>query len=311
MPTNKEKILTNLLRHTNIQKIFLLLLFVFFAHFRTAWSDTNNLSLQIPLDCQVGTSCFIQNYVDADPTSGYKDYNCGFLSYDGHKGTDFRLPDLTMMHNGVNVLAAAPGKVRALRDSMPDISIRDIDSSLVEGKEAGNSVAIQHGNGWETQYSHLRRGSLLVKVGERVEAGQPLGLVGISGNTEFPHLHFSVRLHGKIIDPFTGLGGGGCNNIVSPLWNRAAGEKLEYIATGILKLAFADQRPARKPYYEYLNEKKVLSENADRIIFWSHVFGVRKGDKFSMQIISPIGEILDQERGNHKCKSGTKIKYDR
>jgi len=120
-----------------------------------------------------------------------------------------------------------------------------------------------------------------------------LGLVGLSGNTEFPHLHFSVRFHGKIIDPVSGLGkGSGCNNIKNSLWETTAGVALEYIATGILKLAFADQLPARKPYYEHLNAIKILSEDTNKIIFWSHVFGVHKGDRFTMQIISPDGEIL-------------------
>jgi hypothetical protein len=267
-------------------------LIIFMTMHSLSWAEAGSPVLHLPIDCQMGTQCFIQNYVDSDPSPDYGDYTCGFLSYDGHKGTDFRLPDLSMMELGVKVLAAASGQVRAIRDGMPDISIRNIDRSLIEGKEAGNSVAIQHGNGWETQYSHLRKGSVLVQAGDHVEAGQVLGLVGLSGKTEFPHLHFSVRSHGKIIDPFTGQYGSGCEQPEFSLWDTVAAENLQYIPTGILKLAFADQKAVLKPYYEHLNSKDVMPDNAARIILWVHVFGVREGDRHSLQIISPEGEIL-------------------
>ena len=44
-----------------------------------------------PLDCDLGTDCFIQQYVDSDPSSDAMDFTCAALSYDGHKGTDFPL----------------------------------------------------------------------------------------------------------------------------------------------------------------------------------------------------------------------------
>jgi len=259
-----------------------------------SWADSDSPVFHLPIDCQIGTQCFIQNYVDADPSADYHDYTCGFLSYQSHRGTDFRIPDLTTMEHGIRVIAAAAGTVRATRNRMPDVSVKEPGSPSVKGREAGNSVAIQHGNGWETQYSHLRRGSVLVKPGDHVTQGQPLGMVGLSGNTEFPHLHFSVRHHGKIIDPFTGieLGKGECNEKPAPLWDAATDEKLKYTATGIVKLSFDNQLPARKPYYKYMNTRTTLPEDTDRIIFWSLVFGVHEGDKLSMQIISPSAEIL-------------------
>ena len=76
--------------------------------------------LQQPIDCELGETCYIQNYVDADPSSDYADFACGKLSYDGHKGTDFALPTLADMQRGVDVLAAAPGRVLGTRDGMKD-----------------------------------------------------------------------------------------------------------------------------------------------------------------------------------------------
>lgn len=56
----------------------------------------------------------------------------------------------------------------------------------------GNHLVVDHGDGVYAAYAHLRRGSLLVGVGDRVEAGQHLADVGSSGNTTEPHLHVQL-----------------------------------------------------------------------------------------------------------------------
>ncbi len=78
--------------------------------------------LSLPVDCAMGTTCTIQNHFDHDPGPGYRDYACGVLSYDGEQGTDFRLPDLVAMAEGVAVLAAAPGRVLRSRLSGGSLS---------------------------------------------------------------------------------------------------------------------------------------------------------------------------------------------
>lgn len=261
-------------------------------------ADAEPVTLHIPIDCQTGTTCFIQNYTDADPSTDYHDYTCGFLSYNDHKGTDFRLPNLDMMHAGVRVLAAAPGIVRAIRDGMPDINIKKIDRSVIKDREAGNSVVIRHENGWETQYSHLRQGSVLVKAGDPVQTGQPLGLVGLSGNTEFPHLDFAVRHEGKVIDPFTGNNiDAGCGHAVAnSLWDKSIAAQLEYQSSGILEAGFTDHIPDIKPYHEYIKNKQPLPDNTDNIIFWAHVFGVQKNDVQQLTIVSPDGKIIAEKK---------------
>ncbi|MFC3069237.1 M23 family metallopeptidase [Phenylobacterium soli] len=57
---------------------------------------------------------------------------------------------------------------------------------------AGNAVIIDHGNGEYSLYAHLRPGSIKVKAGEKVSAGQPIAQLGASGNVTEPHLHFQV-----------------------------------------------------------------------------------------------------------------------
>jgi hypothetical protein len=252
----------------------------------------------LPIDCTPGVSCFIQNYVDTNPAPEYQDYTCGFLSYNGHRGTDFRLPDLDAMRRGVRVLAAAPGVVRAARDGMPDISVKKIDAGLIAKHEAGNAVVINHGNGWETQYSHMRRGSVMVKAGDHVTAGQALGLVGLSGNTEFPHVDFAVRHNGKVVDPFTGLGPNtGCGQSrAAGLWDAAVTQQLAYQASGILVAGFTDHVPDTRPLFEYLARKTMLPVSAKQIIFWVHVFGLQKGDMQQLRLVGPDGKIISEKQ---------------
>ena len=57
---------------------------------------------------------------------------------------------------------------------------------------AGNHVIVDLGGGHFALWAHLRPGSLRVKVGDHVKRGQVLGLVGNSGNSSEPHLHFQV-----------------------------------------------------------------------------------------------------------------------
>lgn len=67
-------------------------------------------------------------------------------------------------------------------------------------------VEIDHGDGLTTRYAHLSRP--LVKVGDRVEANDPIGLSGTTGRSTGPHLHYEVRRDGKAVDPMRFLTAG-------------------------------------------------------------------------------------------------------
>lgn len=67
----------------------------------------------------------------------------------------------------------------------------------------GNAVQIDHGNGYITTYAHMS--SISVSTGEEVEKGQKLGVVGSTGRSTGPHLHFTVQLEGRYINPLTVL----------------------------------------------------------------------------------------------------------
>ncbi|MDI6880631.1 MAG: M23 family metallopeptidase, partial [Desulfitobacteriaceae bacterium] len=67
----------------------------------------------------------------------------------------------------------------------------------------GKMILIDHGNGVMTRYAHSSQ--LLVSVGQRVAKGQTIGLVGVTGNTTGPHLHFEVISNGSTLNPLSYL----------------------------------------------------------------------------------------------------------
>lgn len=248
------------------------------------------LELQLPIECQVGRTCFVQNYVDRDPSSNARDYQCGTLTYDGHNGTDFRLPSMAAQRAGVNVLAAADGQVLRSRDGMPSVSIRDANAPSVDGRECGNGMLIAHADGWETQYCHMESGSVRMKGGDRVVAGQAIGRVGLSGRTEFPHLHLTVRQGGKVIDPFAyGAPDESCGGGRS-LWKASNQQELAYRPRAVLNAGFASG-PVTMEQIE-AGAIGSTSVEAAAIVAFVRAIGLKLGDIQRLSIKQPDGRTL-------------------
>lgn len=250
--------------------------------------------LESPLRCQQGNDCWIVNYVDTDSSPQVKDYMCGAASYDAHKGTDIAVRDANAMREGVEVFASAAGVVVGTRNNM-----RDIDFNLgggpdsVKDKECGNGILLDHGNGWSTQYCHMLRASVTVGIGDQVTTGQTLGLVGMSGLTEFPHLHIQVRYKDAIIDPFVGLEREEeCGIGKAPLWSANALLSMLYEPTAIYNAGFASTTPNARIAREGLYEGEVLFQKSPLIVLWADIFWINPGDKLKFSITGPNGEPL-------------------
>lgn len=249
----------------------------------------------LPVDCTLGQDCHIQHFVDRDPSPDWTDYRCGSLTYDGHKGTDFRLRDLVQMKAGVAVLAIAAGEVQGTRDGMPDIDLRAPGAPSVDGRECGNGVRIRHEDGSSAQYCHLRQGSVSVARGQQVTAGQPIGLVGLSGATEFPHLHLTLRnAAGAVVDPMdTRLQDHAC-----ALPERATlwAEEIPYRAGGALTAGFAPKVPEYSAIKAGTAGAPTLSTTAPGLVFWAHFFGLRTHDEVVLSVTTPDGRQLVERR---------------
>ncbi|HVP40109.1 MAG TPA: M23 family metallopeptidase, partial [Candidatus Saccharimonadales bacterium] len=140
-----------------------------------------------PLQNQLHDRVVLENYVDDDSTSGIHDYMFGGNTYDTHAGTDMTLFTFRDMDRGMQILAAAPGTVTSVHYDL----VHDRNTSA-PWPDDGNWVFVDNGDGTVTDYYHMRKFSPAVKVGESVQRGQLLGLVGASGYVTVPHLHFEA-----------------------------------------------------------------------------------------------------------------------
>lgn len=277
----------------------LLLLSFLTTHTLLGCGFAHALQLELPVNCEIGKDCFIQNYFDHQDGITYKDYRCGYLTYDNHTGTDFRVKDEHVMARGVSVIAAASGRVVGVRDGEIDIAVSIHGQNNVAGKEAGNGVLLDHGNGWQTQYSHLRRGSLLVKKGDWVESGQAIGLIGESGNADFPHVDFTVRKNGKAVDPFWPDGVWACDGKSQPstLWSATASRSLSYIKTALLGMGFNTKLPTRFEAQTGSWQASVLSSQSSQLVLWASVMGANDGDSWHIIVLDPNGNIFADVNG--------------
>ena len=94
---------------------------------------------------------------------------------------------------GAPVLAASDGRVVAKVDGLPETSLTGgLPPGIAAWKAGGNHVVVGMGGGRFSLYAHMQPGSITVNVGGRVRVGQQVGLLGNTGNTDAPHLHFHV-----------------------------------------------------------------------------------------------------------------------
>lgn len=247
-------------------------------------------ALDMPVDCTLGQDCYIQNYVDTDAGPEWRDFSCGGLSYDGHKGTDFALRSIRAMEAGVDVRAAAAGIVRGLRDGMDDRLYVTEEDARIAGRECGNGVVLQHEDGWQTQYCHMKRGSIAVSNGDRVAAGDKLGQIGLSGRTQFPHLHISVRQGDRVVDPFQPGTAEACGAGGVSLWSDPA---IQYVPGGLLTAGFLDAVPVYDAVKAGTAHRDSLPASGPALVIWVYAYGARRDDVIELQIDGPDGRFFE------------------
>jgi Peptidase family M23 len=93
---------------------------------------------------------------------------------------------------GKQALAVADATVARVQDGLPEGTPGSYPPGVSAMTADGNSVVLDLGNGRYALYAHFQPGSIRVRAGDRVEHGQVLGLIGNSGNSDAPHLHFHV-----------------------------------------------------------------------------------------------------------------------
>jgi hypothetical protein len=273
-------------------RLIILLTIAFYAGAASA-EDRPRLSL--PIVCQPHSTCFIQNYVDIDAGPGVSDYRCGKVTYDQHSGVDFRVLSAAATEAGIPVVASADGTVKARRDGVEDVFFTQ--QKDVEGRECGNGVIIDHGGGWETQYCHMKKGSLRVSEGQSVKRGDRLGDVGFSGMADFAQVHLTVRHNGKIIDPFLpDRPDGPCQpDARGPgLWDPAVAAAFPYRNGEMLSAAFAGGPPDVNALERDHRDVAPLAPESSTLVLYGRFINLLKGDRVHFVASGPGGELFDE-----------------
>ncbi|NLH50515.1 MAG: M23 family metallopeptidase [Myxococcales bacterium] len=174
------------------------------------WVAVNTPAKQVPSH---GTNYFGQRF--AYDFARLNDSGQSFSKQDNWKQIVGAVPAEDFLAWNQPILAAFPGEVIAVGEGWPDQIKINVLWEMARGKLfqrrpagrdyrplTGNYILIA-GTPGVALYAHLRRGSIRVRTGSRVETGQPLGSLGNSGNSSMPHLHFHVMDNP---DPLTARG---------------------------------------------------------------------------------------------------------
>lgn len=182
-------------------------------------------------------------HVDHNPAfpNQLRDFSCGTRTYDtaagyNHRGTDLGLWPFawqSMAQDAVAVTAAAAGTIVLKRDGRFD------RNCSMDVPDDPNMVFVQHDDGTVARYLHLKKDSVTTRaIGQRVAEGEYLGIVGSSGISTGPHLHFellsSAQTGSTVIDPYAGQ----CNAVASR-W----AEQPAYLDPRLISVAIHDAPP--------------------------------------------------------------------
>lgn len=231
----------------------------------------------------------LSNYVDQDLAAPdmLLDYDCGQRTYDtedglNHNGIDyFNFPFswLTMEQDGAIVVAAADGTIIEKRDGADDKSCAFSDSAVA------NEILLEHEDGSVTVYTHLKKNTTTARqVGDTVEAGDYLGVIGSSGFSTGPHLHFGVYDAGNnLIEPYEGA----CNSLNDDSWWN---NQEDYYVPNLNLIATHDEIPVVPdcPGIEQPNLEDSFS-TGDTVYFSAYFRDALMSETAEFEVLSPAG----------------------
>ncbi len=216
-----------------------------------------------------------------------RDYNCSGRTYDwasgNHAGTDYvywpygwrQMDEMNM-----EIVAAAEGTIINKRDGYNDHMCAN------NGNTNWNGVVLEHADGSETWYWHMKTGSLTTKeIGETVTAGEYLGAAGSSGSSNYPHLHFQVMdPNNAVIDPYAGP----CNSMNGDdsWW----ADQEDFLVPAVNRVSthssLAEFYQCPVPEITY---KQTDFSNGDSIVFKIYFKDIENGDPVTHRVIQPNG----------------------
>lgn len=255
--------------------------------------------LVFPLECADSSECIAVYHPDRQEGPGAQDYMCGNNALDGLPYAQISIRSLYEMDKGVPVRAAADGTVIGVRDGIHD---EGPDWRTPKGDPppyCGNAIEIDHGNSWTSRYCHLREGSVFVKTGDTISAGDTIGFAGWSGKAELPGLGFWLRNSATVIDPFDSkdvalpCDGGGM-----PLWKDAPRHIDQYNGLVVVDAGFtASPQPLVPDIIRGYHRREILPLTSPSLVFWAMVANTTAGEVRNLQIVGPDNKLVaEQER---------------
>jgi len=266
---------------------FSILLMVLFADSGKA----QDAKFILPLHGVQGIDYFIDYYVDHDFGVEIRDAFCGKKALNGHMGTDFVLRSFKTMDSGINVYAISDGVVSKVSDGDFDRNKRWL------GWSKGNEIEIIDANKYHISYTHLKKGSVRLRLGDTIKAGQAIAQVGSSGNSNIPHLHLEIQdTENKFIDPFSGK----CHIAQQVGW---LAQPAYDTALYVINTGFAHFVPSYDSLVEHITESDTFYIAQDSIVcFWAQLHGVVYGSDIHVEWYDPKGNLWGTY--NEKWKAG-------
>ncbi|MCG2419330.1 peptidoglycan DD-metalloendopeptidase family protein [Aequorivita sp. F47161] len=233
------------------------------------------------------------NYVDHDPDYPNRelDFYCGRRTYDTPQGYNHSGTDIVpwpfwwkqMERNQAVNIAAADGQIIVKQDGA-------FDRNCAFNNSQWNGIVLQHSDGSRSYYFHMKNGSVTTKeVGDWVTKGEYLGVIGSSGNSNVPHLHFEVKdSSGILIDPYEGA----CNPTANESWWSS---QKPYLNPAVMAVLTHDDFPIFRdcPQVETTNEK---NEFEIRVPYYLGVYirDQRRNTSVELKVIRPDNSSFSQ-----------------
>lgn len=238
--------------------------------------------LRWPLPSAYSDETHVVNYVDLDDTAGIQEYNCGATSYDGHRGIDISIADFVEMERGYRILAVDDGTVIRAIDG-------NFDRRTSTGIDTPNYVDLLHGDGTVSRYLHMKKSSVIVRPGDTVERGDPLGMIGSSGFSTGPHLHIEFwdsQDFNTIYDGYNGA----CNGN-STMW----ASQPDYIwdgPAGFVDMGLTFFGPTYEGILDRMPEFDHFPGNVNRIVnLWTTVKAIKPTDVIRVVMQPVTGQL--------------------
>jgi murein DD-endopeptidase MepM/ murein hydrolase activator NlpD len=231
-----------------------------------------------PQGGQLDHDLYLANTVDLDDGPSLRDPWCDARTYDTHTGEDVTIRSFREQAIGVPVFAALDGRVRRVQEGQKDTNYG------TQTLPWDNHVEVDSGHGQVMIYGHLRRGSVRVKDGAWVVAGQQIGLTGSSGNSSWPHLHLTMIVGDEPSD----LWSGPCNS--TSYWQVQPAVRTDPFARDFTVSAEPFTDHADLPWDDAVRTSAFAAGIHD-LWFRSMLFNAQNASSQLVQLIRPDGSI--------------------